>query len=540
MNCTRPFSAGLRVWLKIALLCLFASATTRAWQVVRIQADPEAPRGKVTLRGRVINSVTREAVPYALVQAPNSAPMRAVLAGADGSFELDDVPAGLELSAVKPGFLPQNPMPYPASGIIRKGQEGDAINLELVPEAVIAGHIANAGGEPLEGAKVKVFHSKITEGRKSWQQVGDYVVDDEGNFRVANLETGRYHVEVTTNSVAVRTLSKPAKRNRGYPALIYYPDGDSGSSASALEISAGQHLEIALVVSEEPFFEISGQVLDYTTIESLGLRVFNDRGDEIGVPGKFEQNGTFKIEDVTPGVYTVLVTGAKDPAQKLQAETTVEVDADVKGLRLQLAATASVAVNVREDFTSHQYYFTKRHVQISLRPTGQGTRLPSPGVQEVYTHEGNLVLTNIMPGAYSVDVKAFTGYVYSAVCGSTDLLRDQFFVPAGTTLPPIEVVLRDDTGTLTATVQTPGWATLVTAADGANASPRSWMVNGQAMFTVPLGPGSYKIYAFPAPEEIEYTDPAVLAHYSSRAAQVTITPGGNATVTLDVIHPESQ
>ena len=63
-------------------------------------------------------------------------------------------------------------------------------------------------------------------------------------------------------------------------------------------------------------------------------------------------------------------------------------------------------------------------------------------------------IDNVGPGRYWVEPSPFEGYVSSITSGGVDLARDPLVVGAGSTSAPIEVTLRNDSGTISAQLAT--------------------------------------------------------------------------------------
>lgn len=540
MVCSRLLSSASRVCLKIMLFCVAGASVSPACQLASIENAPATSTAKVTQRGRVVNSITGEPVPFALVQFPGIKPLRAMLTGADGSFEFANVPALLEINARKPGFL--------GTGVSQEGEmgstteissAGEPVTLALVPEAVIAGHVTDARGEPMEGVRIKVYHSRIVQGRRSWQGVAEDSTDDEGAFRAAELEAGQYYIAVYTDYTRAQFLNvlSPKSPRRGYRAILYYPD--NRSDISTLEISPGQHIDVPIALSEEPVFQVSGRVAGDTAEQEMKINVVNDRGDEFVSDTTIESDGAFTIRGLAAGTYTISSGFVKSVTERWLAEATIHVAGDVKGLQLRPFQTTSIPINLTTEFTNRDVGWRGRfNLQALVWPVDERNAAGKPKPQ--LTYDGNsLVLVNLTPGTYSVQFTSPFGYVASAKCGSTDLLRENLVIPAGAALPPIEVVLRNDIGTLTGSTQGVDWTTVVVASDIPNAPPQTSQVPGQSTFSLALAPGSYKVYAFSFRKEVEYTNPAVLEHYASKAAQVTVTAGGTTNIKIDPIRAEN-
>lgn len=535
-------SSATLIYLKLMLLCLAATGLSAACQI-QTDKSPDAPAAKITQRGRVINSITGEPVPFALVYLPGIKPLRAMLTGPDGSFEFANVPAMLEISAKKPGFLGKGGTREGLSGTtVQIPSGGEPVTLALVPEAVIAGHITDARGEPMEGVRIKVYHSRIQRGRRSWQGVADDITDDEGNFRAADLEAGRYYIALEPDNTRTQLLraSQPKRSRRGYRAIVYYPD--NRSDISALEIAAGQHVDVPISLSEERLFEVSGRIAGGTAEDEMKVEVVNDRGDQIlsesTLDSTIEADGAFTIRGLATGTYTMSFGFMKSLTEIWLAQTTIHLERDMKGLQLRVFQTTSIPIKLTGELTRSGYMSDRFDLQASVWPVGAGNEAGRIKAQLTY-HDNSLMLVALTPGTYSVQFTTPLGYVASATCGSTDLLRENLVIPAGTAMPPIEVVLRNDTGTLTGSTQGWDWTTLVVASDIPNVPPQISQVPGHSTFSLALAPRSYKVYAFSSEKEVEYANPAVLENYASKAAQVTVTAGSTTNLKVDPIRAEN-
>ena len=134
-------------------------------------------------------------------------------------------------------------------------------------------------------------------------------------------------------------------------------------------------------------------------------------------------------------------------------------------------------------------------------------------------------------------------HIDSIRCGSSDLTKEELVVGAGQQ-EPIEVVLRDDSATLTVKIPSAdsnASSTVVMLPQAAPSQLRVISIYGNTEAGVPgLAPGDYKVFAFDSNDPIEYTNPDVLARYASQATRVSLAPHANTTITLNLIHAEPQ
>jgi hypothetical protein len=197
-------------------------------------------------------------------------------------------------------------------------------------------------------------------------------------------------------------------------------------------------------------------------------------------------------------------------------------------------------------------------------PSGPGMNLVLVSADEIGNAAGGLnqvdgsggsewELNVEKPGRFWVQASAFPpGYVSSITSGGVDLGSNPLVVVPGSTPLPIEVTLRNDPGTIMGqiTSETPAasgpalvsgerpqlWIYAIPLfSTTANLPEGSLQSNGQ--FVIPnLAPGSYRVVACDAPQEIDFHSAAGLAAWAGKGQTVTVDPGGTASVDLDVIH----
>ena len=164
------------------------------------------------------------------------------------------------------------------------------------------------------------------------------------------------------------------------------------------------------------------------------------------------------------------------------------------------------------------------------------------GAQPISKDDPSLVLTGVIPGKYIVRVMPLVaGHVHSLRCGSVDLLLVKHLtVTAGGESTPIEVVLRDDGGSVKIQVHAskqPGEAYCCCRDFAPNLPPVILDVDATGNREYGgLAPGNYKVFAFDSIEGIEYRNPDVMEKYVSKSATVTVTPKGSAAVSVDLIY----
>jgi len=139
--------------------------------------------------------------------------------------------------------------------------------------------------------------------------------------------------------------------------------------------------------------------------------------------------------------------------------------------------------------------------------------------------------------------------VQSARSGSLNLLEQNLTVAPGSSVDPIEVVLRDDFASLEGSVTFDAEndsATVIAIPEGGQPqmfgvyhprpSPGIDAWHAAAVFATQLAPGNYKILAVDRPDDFEYGNPEVLRKYLSKAREISLVANQHAKIELEVVH----
>src|SRR5258708_25797510 len=164
-----------------------------------------------TIRGMVINSVTREPISRALVFSPDN--RFATLTNSEGRFEFtlpkaDPAPEGgsdsnspitsrqpgvsnrpYMLIARKPGFLPDT---NNRGQNLQNEETLQDLTLALIPESLIAGTVPLPTSEAPDAITLQIFRRQIQDGRAHWVPAGNARSTSDGQIPFPDLPKGRY------------------------------------------------------------------------------------------------------------------------------------------------------------------------------------------------------------------------------------------------------------------------------------------------------------------------------------------------------------
>jgi hypothetical protein len=508
----------------------------------------------------VVNSVTGQPVARALVDAHESA----VLTDNDGRFELA-LQAGItQISVKRPGYGGRG---RASNHTVQVGPNMPMLTFSLVPEALISGQVTLSTADVADGIRVMAYRKRVVNGRAQWMMENSARTNSDGAFRMAGLQPGDYILYTQP----ARDGDGPSGQGAavyGYPAA-YYPGVADIAAAGLLTLTAGQHAEADFTLTRQEFYSVTVTVPNREA-GGMNLQVHDRSGRQMDLPVRWNpQQGTAQV-NVPNGSY--FMEGRHRGEAQLYGRVDFTIaGAPLTGLSMALVPLHAIPVTVRKVFTST----STGGVSISYDgPVGGGSSASAglnlslvpaeeffgPGVGGLRPAEGandgsSFEMENVSPGRYWVEASPYEGYVSSITSGGVDLAREPLVVGAGSSTAPIEVTLRDDTATITAQLSTGSINVQTTATVSgerqqiyvyaiplfASAGPiRMSGIQGSGQVTLGgLAPGSYRVVAFDAPQEIDFHTPEGLAKYSGQGQTTTVDAGGSANVQLDLIHTVS-
>ena len=566
-------------WILLLAQILFITA-----EVVAQEQEAEDTQ-TATLRGTVINSVTREPLERALVYTPDQ--RFAAMTDNEGHFEFnfpssrEDEGVGHDrsggrispplnrpnmLMAKRPGFLEDE---NSRAAIEVKARD---VTIALTPEALIIGHVVLPSSDDTERISLNLYKRNVQDGRAHWMQFKSVESRSSGEFRFAELPAGEYKL-LTGESLDRDPLTfDPRGQQYGYPP-VYFPNASDFASAEIIQLSPGKTFQARIVLVRHAYYPVKIPVANVPPGPwSASINVYaHGRGPGYSLGYNNQQSITGMLPD---GNYTVEASSFG----QIQASgiTNLAIQgAPPAGAALSLVTNSSITVNVKEEFSSNENVgsFTswsdghggsytlngpRNYLNIILEPADdfsaeQGNGLHNPTGPE----DEALFIDNVRPGRYWVRVNSYRGYASSVTCGTVDLQRQPLVVVPGASTCPIELTMRDDWSEIEGTVED-----LVKAAgQGSDASPFSvneWprvprdtghvylipLPDASGEFRdIPVGrdgkfnaqrviPGVYRALVFDHPQELEYHSAEAMRAYESAGQVVHLDAGQKEHLTL--------
>jgi len=506
-----------------------------------------------SLSGTVVDAVTGEPVRRAMVQAApvNSSQLRSVLTDSEGRFEFSGLPESeISVLAHKPGFFSGadlNPGDFQPE-VVHLVNDTASVTLKLVPEAIVAGHVATVKGDPIEDTLVRIFREVITNGYRHWEAKSQATTEEDGQFRMVGLTPGRYLLAAGPNVPSVRAIRNRGVRKEGF-GTMFYPGVSDMDAATPFLLSGGQQVTADFALKLEPLFQISGMVVGFSAGSAVEVKFATKSGEVIPSPIDVDMQ-TGRFHGAIPGGSYILQARGSDSAGRLSAtDLPLIVSGDVQGIALALGSSINIPVNVElrpssnsaEGIATANFLPGREIAASAVRLISTDARIDNVEYQAEKNKDGTLAFHNLVPGRYSLDVSTMAPwYVRSATSGTINLLREDAVIGSGRRLDPIEVVLRDDGARLKGKVLVDGQAAggwvLVCADQELLTQARTTLIAAGAGFEFAgLAPGEYKVLAFDRDTfaALEFRNADVLASYLPKATTVVLQAGEEATINIE-------
>jgi hypothetical protein len=519
------------------------------------------------VRGVVLNAVSHQPVARALVQLNGQ---NAMLTDNEGRFAFENIPAGTEMVTIRrPGYVSGRSsaigmaMNSVAMHRIQVGADMPALQFSLVPEAMISGTVTLSTSDSADGIRISVFARRTVEGRSTWITAGTATTNSEGVYHVGGLAAGSYLI------YSQPSLDRPGASTAqawGYPAT-WYPGVTDASAAGMLNVTAGQTAEADIALTRRRFYPVMAAVR-MGQPGGAGFLIFDSAGRNTGLAAHYNAQQQTARANVPVGSYILQARSAGRESVFGQAEFTV-TGAAVTALSISVLPVQNVAVHIRRDVTASgeneanaaQVQTTGAGLNLQLLSTrelsglpfaGGGLR-PVPGTSDGSSFE----LQNVTQGSYWVATTAWSGYISSITSGGVDLAREPLTIGPDGSSAPIEITLRNDSGTITGQVNSGTTGSQSQGQTAAGEIPQMFVyaiplfattsqvhqgsAQASGQFTISnLPPGSYRVVACDSQQEIDFHSPEGLAVWSGKGQTVSVEAGGSAGAQLDLIHTEGQ
>ena len=465
--------------------------------------------------GSVINSATGLPVLRAYVTVTVADDIANAITDVNGKWLVEHVSCGeAKVIAKRVGYLPDNKgVKVTLSG----GIPAHDTKLSLTPQAVIEGRVTDDQGDPVHNVQVGLVTSRISNGKRSFQENIFTATDDRGEYRYAGLTAGKYLVCAGANASFLGDEDGAPQMSRKC-----YPGPVEAGSAVAMNVAAGSDNRVDFALTPLNTVQVRGTLvgLPAGAAGEVGIRWGN-----YFLNGMVHKDGAFVFQNIPSGKF-FLMARSDAGGRELTARMPISVGAiNLEGLQLHLDPGTTIGGTVKINSTTGKKW-EPPHFMVALT-NSEGNDSQGRDLQgEAFSW------SDIAPGDYRLEVSASGPlYVKSVTMGGRDISRAEFAVGPG--MASIEVVLSDDGGVVEGDVKAddapaPGWVLL--ERDGL--AVRNANTDAGGHFRIDnVPPGDYKVYAWDDQEKVEYANPDWMQR-NAKAIAVTVQPSQKQIVTI--------
>jgi hypothetical protein len=538
-----------------------------------------------SVHGTVVNAQTNQPTARAEVILNQD---YAVLTGSEGRFAFDQIPAGeYQVSVGRPGYISignfmggnfgrgiRHPL-QPQQ--IRVGPNMPELTFRLAPSASIRGQLSLSSSDSADGIRITVLQRQVWNGRPRWEPAGFAATDSDGIFHVGDLAPGRYMLFTEGSLDRPGLAAGRDAATWGYPP-VYYPGVTDAASAGVLTLGAGQTAEADFTLTRQAFYTLIAQVRGGDSGIRAGFQILDAGGRFTNMPARYDPREEVVRASVPNGSW--ILQGQRfgpGPSRQEHAvgRTAFQVANGPVHIAIAVVPIPLLQMTIRREFTAKAEAQSQPAImgirgvggpQVNFQldnaePFAQGGMISAPQFDPNAdpSAETTTGTVDAMPGRYWVEANSWNEtYVSSVSSGGVDLATNPLTISPDSSNAPIEVVLRNDVGTIN--VQINGQASGESGADAGSSVgevPHIYIyaiplyatassniqpnlgANGQ--FQIPnLPPGSYRVVACDSDQELEFHTAEGLAAWAGKGQVVTVEPGGTASVQVDVLHMEPQ
>ncbi len=393
----------------------------------------------------------------------------------------------------------------------------------LIPQSSVQ-RIASLSGLVLDtdgvaaNANVHLYQVSIKNGVLTLFSACDTATDKTGRYDCHSLPPGRFLLAVSSFGKVAKPTDGDGQSNA---TISFYPSVADFAKAELITINGLVDNWADISIPETTSTYIKGTVVGASRDIALSLKaVSGGISFDTGIPVKFQpESGEFFAEGIPPGSYRLTADWFVDGGGHKGSVSFLVSQAPVEKLRIspEIDNTLSGAINAAPGKP------TITSVELQLV---DGSRPP------VSTNviAGNFRFAPIPPGKYILCIPAVQDSVVNSIVIGEKSSDSAAFVVPSQNMSHLEVHVQQPALSIRGIVQP--WDTQNQTAEVIAQSETSGQIyqvitDKFRQFALSgLAPGTYRLFAWPGMDQIEYRNPVALKRYEDDSTEINIQPGG--------------
>lgn len=398
-------------------------------------SPPNASNFRIT--GTVVDAVSGAAVKEAEVFLTRGQTTLTVLTQPDGLFVFKHVEAGkYTLSARGKGYqLQAFNVHENFSTAIVAGADQNTENLlfRLTPAASISGQVTDEFSEAVRDAQVMLFWEGITDGRQGVRIRNQTSTDDQGRYRFAGMQPGRYYLAVhaepwyaqhntlhfsAPSFAGMGRLQPITEQNANldvvYP-VTYYPHETEAARASMITLQPGDRAQADLTLQAVPALHLRFAVRGTDLPQGIAMQVVQQIFGGLPIFTNAQiissDKDSIEVAGVPPGHLGVKLDMNADPANtKGMRSVQQEIDATRDGTVNLNEIADLVTINGKVEVTGTVGF--PDQASIMLRPVEFGSEYFANISKE---GKNEFQIADVKPGNYNLFLGNAPGFYIDKV-----------------------------------------------------------------------------------------------------------------------------
>jgi hypothetical protein len=554
-----------RIAIEVASVSVIVSIAMTFGLVAAKQAPSQPPvripppditnvvRGVGAVKGKVINQVTGTGIADVVVSLSlGGGETRRVLTGVMGDFSIEGLPSGKYLvELVRDGYLKVRGN-SPVTIEVNNGQTPAEIRLQLVPASSISGVVSDENGIPKASVGVLALrryyqngHAMLPSRVPSQQRV---VTDEQGRFRLYNLEAGEYYVA----TAGILSQYSPGGIDPLDATPVFLAPGSDLLGINIHYRKTTQHSVKFRIVQPEKMRDSLDQLPYRFQIirhsqsgTDVTLGIGPDSGDGRGFAFQKVVDGNQWSAFLNPGSYEVFYGGASS-GRVGHLEFNI-VDRDVDAGTLVVDGPFSLVGQIRIDGASTTSFSANR-LGLSLLATDNRDPGFTTGDARVNA-DRTFAITRIPTGRFNLNIDGLPAdfYLSSVRYGGREV-RDTGLEIVAATSDSVELTIsglggsvdgiaRDRRGSPVANAR----VVLIPSADQRNVSTayKIAVSNEKGSFSLRgIPPGEYDLLGWENVTDGAWMNDDLIKSLGDRALKVRASQGGHQTLDVRIIPNE--